>query len=237
MAPENVVPIGGPLVAKTSAPRPRADALHELFSLALRSCVKEANMTSNLARVVTISAALAGSPRWRKQTTLAARTTLRQSNQFTRQRRPPPIGPADMFVTKQAVTEWRAPSLLASQCTGSTDAKKVGTIKDVLIDHDGSARVTAIGVGGVPWDRSEADRECPSLRRAVGQTEGRVVPATDQPPADPARQSQRLGSNSADIDQNGSSGRPKPATDIRTRRCSGVTLAQSKMAPRPQVRA
>jgi hypothetical protein len=38
-APENVVFVGGPLVAKASSPRRRVNALHELLKLGLRSCM------------------------------------------------------------------------------------------------------------------------------------------------------------------------------------------------------
>jgi hypothetical protein len=88
-----------------------------------------------------------------------------------------PAADQPVDVTKQAVTEWRAPKLVGVSVYGMDD-KKVGTIKDVLVDHDGSARVIVIGVDrakdiGVPFTAIQ------------WRTEGRVVPATDQPPGNP----------------------------------------------------
>ena len=65
-------------------------------------------------------------------------------------------------MTKQAVTEWRAPKLVGVSVYG-VDDKKVGTIKDVLMDHDGSARVIVIGVGEL-LGIERGILECPSLR-------------------------------------------------------------------------
>ena len=102
-------------------------------------------MTSNVARVVMISAALAG-------TAALAQTdgagSLRNTSTYQpvhKATAPAADQPVDMFVTKQSVTEWRAPKLVGVSVYG-VDDKKVGTIKDVLIDHDGSARVIVIGV-------------------------------------------------------------------------------------------
>ena len=63
------------------------------------------------------------------------------------------------------------------------DDKKVGTIKDVLIDHDGSARVIVMGVGGFLGIGAK-DIGVP-FAAIQWQTEDRVVPATDQPPGNP----------------------------------------------------
>ena len=134
---------------------------------------------------------------------------------------PPADQPVDMFVTKQAVTEWRACKLVGVSVHG-VDDKKVGTIKDVLVDHDGSARVIVIGVDrakdiGVPFTAIQ------------WQTEGRVVPATDQPPANPFAKTDRE-SNQPTLKRTdpaateASQGYPDKAV-LR------VTLAQLKMAP------
>jgi sporulation protein YlmC with PRC-barrel domain len=134
--------------------------------------------------------------------------------------------PADMFVTKQAVTEWRAPKLVGVSVYG-VDGEKVGIIKDVLIDHDGSAREIVIGVGGFLGTRAK-DIGVP-FTTIQWQTEGRVVPATDQPPANPLARTES-GSNQPTLK------RPDPAATEASqgypdKAVLRVTLAQLKMAP------
>ena len=51
------------------------------------------------------------------------------------------------FVTTQGVDEWRAPKLIGVDVYGP-DNKKVGSIKDILLSHDGSAKAVVIEVGG-----------------------------------------------------------------------------------------
>jgi hypothetical protein len=51
------------------------------------------------------------------------------------------------LVTNQSIDEWRAPKLVGIAVYGPDD-KKIGTIKDILIAHDGAARSVVIGVGG-----------------------------------------------------------------------------------------
>jgi sporulation protein YlmC with PRC-barrel domain len=55
--------------------------------------------------------------------------------------------PPDMFVTRQDPSEWRAPKLVGVGVYDEAD-KKVGTIKDVLIDHNGTVQIVVIGIGG-----------------------------------------------------------------------------------------
>jgi PRC-barrel domain len=86
----------------------------------------------------------------------------------------------DNFVTKQSINEWRAPKLVGVGVYGS-DGKKIGAIKDVLIDHDGKAQVVVVGVGGVLGIGSK-DVGLP-FAAFHWRTEGRAAPRTDQPPA------------------------------------------------------
>jgi sporulation protein YlmC with PRC-barrel domain len=51
------------------------------------------------------------------------------------------------FVTQQALDQWRASKLVGVRVYGP-DQKKVGSIKDVLMDHEGNAQAIVIGVGG-----------------------------------------------------------------------------------------
>jgi PRC-barrel domain len=85
----------------------------------------------------------------------------------------------DMFVTKQTVTEWRAPKLVGISVYGQDD-KQVGTIKDILIEHDGSAGAIVIGVGGFLGIGTK-DVAVP-FSAMQWRTESRKAPATDQPP-------------------------------------------------------
>lgn len=89
----------------------------------------------------------------------------------------------DSFVTKQSINEWRAPKLVGVGVFGP-DGKKIGAIKDVLIDHDGKAQVVVVGVGGVLGIGSK-DVGLP-FGAFHWQTEGRAAPRTDQPPANGA---------------------------------------------------
>jgi len=51
------------------------------------------------------------------------------------------------FVTNQAIDQWRASKLVGVSVMGA-EQKSIGTIEDVLIDHDGNAQTVVIGVGG-----------------------------------------------------------------------------------------
>jgi PRC-barrel domain len=51
------------------------------------------------------------------------------------------------FVKDQAINQWRASKLVGVSVTGP-DQKKIGSIQDVLFDHDGNAQVVVINVGG-----------------------------------------------------------------------------------------
>jgi PRC-barrel domain len=58
-----------------------------------------------------------------------------------------PSSPGAQVVTNQSIDEWRAPKLIGVAVYGP-DNKKIGTITDILIGHDGAARSVVIGVGG-----------------------------------------------------------------------------------------
>jgi hypothetical protein len=51
------------------------------------------------------------------------------------------------FVTNQAIDQWRASKLVGVSVMGA-EQKSIGTIEDVLMDHDGNAQTVVIGVGG-----------------------------------------------------------------------------------------
>ncbi len=139
-------------------------------------------MTSNVARVVMISTALAGTAALAQTDDAGSLGNTSTYQSVHKATAPAADQPVDMFVTKQSVTEWRAPKLVGVSVYG-VDDKKVGTIKDVLMDHDGSARVNVIGVGELLGIRAR-DIGVP-FTAIQWQTEGRVVPTMDQPPANP----------------------------------------------------
>jgi hypothetical protein len=51
------------------------------------------------------------------------------------------------FVTNQAIDPWRTSKLVGVSVMGA-EQKSIGTIEEVLIDHDGGAQTVVIGVGG-----------------------------------------------------------------------------------------
>ena len=133
----------------------------------------------------------------------------------------------DTFVTKQSVNEWRAPKLVGVGVFGPDD-KQVGKIKDVLIDHDGEVRVVVIGVGGF-LGLGTKDVGVP-FTALHWQTEGRLAPRTDQPPANPGASMTGGANNSPPIARTdpaateASQGYPDKAV-------LDMTLAQLKSAP------
>jgi hypothetical protein len=138
-------------------------------------------MTTKLACVVMITTALAGSAASAQANDAGGRDSASTNQPVHKAIASPAEQTADGFVTKQAMTEWRAPKLVGVSVYRPDD-KKVGTIKDILIDHDGSARVIVIGVGGFLGIGSK-DIGVP-FTAVQWRTEGRAVP-TDQPPANP----------------------------------------------------
>jgi hypothetical protein len=93
----------------------------------------EADMIRRFAFACAI-AALSTSPTWAQSSTAPAA-------------QPSAAPSADKFVQSQSVNEWRAAKLVGVSVVGS-DNKKIGQIKDVLIDHDGAAQVVVISAGG-----------------------------------------------------------------------------------------
>jgi sporulation protein YlmC with PRC-barrel domain len=82
------------------------------------------------------------------------------------------------FITQQALDEWRASKLVGVGVYGA-DQKKVGSIKDVLMDHDGAAKAVVIGVGGFLGIGAK-DVAVP-FKSMQWRTEGRNVVVGSQP--------------------------------------------------------
>jgi PRC-barrel domain len=111
-------------------------------------------------------------------------------------------GKPDTFVTEQAENQWRSSKLVGVTVYGP-DQKKVGSIKDILVDHDGNAQVIVVGVGGflgigakdvgVPFKamqwRTEgrAAATNPPPASTTGSGNGASPSATSAPPANPAQ--------------------------------------------------
>jgi sporulation protein YlmC with PRC-barrel domain len=87
----------------------------------------------------------------------------------------------DTFVKQQAMNQWRASKLVGVKIVGN-DQKKIGSIEDVLIDHDGNAQTVVIGVGGF-LGIGEKNVAVP-FKTLQWQTEGRAV-AVNPPDASP----------------------------------------------------
>ncbi|MBV8439675.1 MAG: PRC-barrel domain-containing protein [Hyphomicrobiales bacterium] len=131
------------------------------------------------------------------------------------------------FVTAQAADQWRAPKLVGIGVFG-TDEKQIGKIKDVLMGHDGKAETVVIGIGGFLGFGTK-DVAVP-FAAMQWRTEGRKMPATDQPPSNPVAST------------TGQAAGPPPMkeTDPAATEASqgypdkailGVTLAELKAAP------
>src|SRR5271165_1072780 len=131
------------------------------------------------------------------------------------------------FVTTQAVDQWRAPKLVGIGVFGPDD-KQIGKIKDVLMGHDGKAQTVVIGIGGFLGFGTK-DVAVP-FAAMQWRTEGRKMPVTDQPPANP------IGSTT------GQASGPPPMKEIDPaateasqgypdKAILGVTLAELKSAP------
>src|SRR5271154_2920647 len=53
----------------------------------------------------------------------------------------------DPFIKQQEINQWRASKLVGVAVMGA-DQKKIGSIEEVLVDHDGNAQTIVISVGG-----------------------------------------------------------------------------------------
>jgi sporulation protein YlmC with PRC-barrel domain len=82
------------------------------------------------------------------------------------------------FVTQQTMNQWRASKLVGVGVYGP-DQKKVGSIKDILMDHDGNAQVIVMSVGGFLGIGAK-DVAVP-FKSMQWRTEGRAV--ASNPPA------------------------------------------------------
>ena len=54
---------------------------------------------------------------------------------------------SDSFVKEQTLDQWRASKLVGVSVVGP-DQKKIGSIADILVDHNGDAQTVVISVGG-----------------------------------------------------------------------------------------
>jgi PRC-barrel domain len=84
------------------------------------------------------------------------------------------------FVKQQATDQWRAPKLVGVSVY-CPDDKKLGSIDDVLVDHNGAVQIIVIGVGGF-LGLGTKDVAVP-FKEMRWRTEGRVVAAANPPPA------------------------------------------------------
>ena len=88
-----------------------------------------------------------------------------------------------LFVANQAIDQWRASKLKGVSVMGA-EQKTIGTIDEVLIDHDGNAQTVVIGVGGF-LGIGEKEVAVP-FKTLQWRTEGRNVAETTpmtEPPA------------------------------------------------------
>jgi sporulation protein YlmC with PRC-barrel domain len=156
----------------------------------------EANMLKQLAYVGLIAAALAAPPVLAQTATdqaapaekmaPAAQSTTPAPAAPDAKQAPSPMPSAsaapssgETFVTQQAMNQWRASKLVGVRVYGP-DQKKVGTIKDILVDHDGNAQVIVVSVGGF---LGMGSKEVGVPFKAMQwRTEGRAA-ATSPPPA------------------------------------------------------
>jgi hypothetical protein len=126
----------------------------------------EADMIRRFAFACAI-AALTTSPTWAQSNTAPAT-------------QPSSAPSADKFVQSQSVNEWRAAKLVGVSVVGS-DNKKIGQIKDVLIDHDGAAQVVVISAGGFLGVGGKLVGV--PFKQMKWHTEGRTVQISTAPPA------------------------------------------------------
>ena len=82
------------------------------------------------------------------------------------------------FVTNQAIDQWRASKLMGVSVMGA-EQKTIGTIDEVLMDHDGNAQTVVIGVGGFLGIGEKA--VAVPFKTLHWRTEGRKVVDTTAP--------------------------------------------------------
>lgn len=95
---------------------------------------------------------------------------------------PNPTAPASTgaFVKSQSIDEWRAAKLVGVSVLGA-DNKKIGHIRDVLIDHDGAAQAVVISTGGFLGVGSKT--VAVPFKAMKWRTEGRTVEVLPTPGA------------------------------------------------------
>ena len=131
------------------------------------------------------------------------------------------------FVTRQEKTQWRAPKLIGVGVYGPDD-KQIGKIDDLVMDHNGATQTVVIGVGGfLGFGKKEVAVPFAAMQ---WRTETRKVPASDQPPVNPAASPTGTGGQQPPMKETdpaateASQGYPDKAI-------LNVTLAELKAAP------
>jgi hypothetical protein len=195
-----------------------------------RTHAKEADMNMKVAYAALLGTALAGSTALAQQAG-GAGPALAPAGQPT-QSQPASSAPAEgQFIAKQSVNEWRAPKLIGVDVYGA-DNQKVGAIKDILMNHDGSAQAVVIGVGGF-LGIGQKEVAVP-FQLVQWRTEGRILPTESAaaPPSAPL-------ASSGGAQQPSPPPPPKKTDPAATEASQGypdkamvnVTLAQLKSAP------
>ncbi|HZZ62993.1 MAG TPA: PRC-barrel domain-containing protein [Roseiarcus sp.] len=103
-------------------------------------------MKMNIAYAALVGTTLLGSPALAQQSGGAGQLPAPAGQAAQTQSNGQAAG-AGQFIDKQPADEWRAPKLVGVDVYGA-DNKKIGTIKDLLMNHDGSVQAVVIGVGG-----------------------------------------------------------------------------------------
>jgi hypothetical protein len=131
-------------------------------------------MSRSIAYAALVGTALAASAALAEQAGAADQATAPADAQS--QAAAPASG---QFIDKQTVNEWRAPKLVGVDVYGADD-KKVGRIKDILMNHDGKAEAVVIGVGGfLGIGAKDVAVPFPSVQ---WRTEGRSIPSENPTP-------------------------------------------------------
>ena len=137
------------------------------------------------------------------------------------------------FIDKQAADEWRAPKLVGVDVYGA-DNKKIGAIKDILMNHDGSVRAVVIGVGG--FLGIGAKEVAVPFHSVKWQMESRALPSQSSTPPGGAPLAPSGDKSSGDTTPQPA---PKMTNPAETEASQGypdkavidMTLAQLKSAP------
>jgi sporulation protein YlmC with PRC-barrel domain len=131
------------------------------------------------------------------------------------------------FVTQQAKDQWRSSKLVGVTVYGP-DHKKVGSIKDILMDHDGNAQVIVVGVGGFLGIGSK-DVAVP-FKAMQWQTEGRAA-ATNPPPSSTSGTGNSMSSSQGQAASQTNPADVEASQGYPDRGVLAMTEAQLKKAP------